>query len=140
VKSITLDGQDISEALLDVSGHASVDGVIITMTDRLTSVSGIVTDGRGSPARDYVAVVLRADERESPSGIRFVRTARPDTNGQFEVRALRPGRYVAAAVEWLEQGRQFSPEFQRQLRRGAREFTLGEGEALKIELTTISGQ
>jgi hypothetical protein len=46
-----------------------------------------------------------------------------------------PGRYVAAAVEYLEQGRQFAPEFQQLLRRGARELVVGEGQALTLDLT-----
>jgi hypothetical protein len=41
---------------------------------------------------------------------------------------------VAAAVESLEQGRQFAPEFQQRLRQGAREFTVREGEAVTVDL------
>ena len=48
---------------------------------------------------------------------------------------MRPGHYLAAAVEWIEQGRQFEPEFQQRLRRGAREFTVGEGQTLTLDLT-----
>ena len=44
------------------------------------------------------------------------------------VRGLRPGRYLATAIESLEQNRHYSPEFQKELRRGAREFTVREGE------------
>jgi hypothetical protein len=47
---------------------------------------------------------------------------------------MRPGRYVATALEALEQGRQFSPEFQKELRRGAREFTVTEGQAVSVDL------
>jgi hypothetical protein len=50
---------------------------------------------------------------------------------------MMPGRYVAVAVEALEEGRQFSPEFQQQARRVGQEFTLREGEsrALNLRLT-----
>jgi hypothetical protein len=34
----------------------------------------------------------------------------------------------------MEQNRQFSPEFQKELRRGAREFSLKEGESLTLDL------
>ena len=70
---------------------------------------------------------------------RLIRTARPDTRGRFEVRNLRPGRYVATAIEALEQGRQYSPEFQKELRRGAREFTLKEGETIAVDLRLTTG-
>ena len=48
---------------------------------------------------------------------------------------MRPGRYVATAIETIEQGRQFAPEFQEQLRRGARDFSVREGESVTLDLT-----
>ena len=139
VRSVTLDGQDITEIPLDITGRAAIDGVRITLTDRLTNVSGQVTDGRGQVVQQYVVVLLPADEKEPNIATRYIRTSRPDTNGRFEMRSLRPGRYVATAIESLEQGRQFAPEFQRQLRRGAREFTVREGESLSLDLRLTPG-
>jgi hypothetical protein len=52
---------------------------------------------------------------------------------------MRPGRYVATAVEVLEQGRQFAPEFQEQLRRNAREISIREGETLTLDLKLTTG-
>ena len=57
-----------------------------------------------------------------------------DANGHFEIRRVRPGRYLAAAVEWIEPGGQFAPEFQERVRRGAREFAVVEGETLTIDV------
>jgi hypothetical protein len=39
----------------------------------------------------------------------------------------------------LIRGRQFSPEFQEQLRRGAREFSVREGESVTVDLTLTPG-
>ncbi|MGH9240791.1 MAG: MSCRAMM family protein, partial [Vicinamibacterales bacterium] len=139
VKSVTLDGQDITDMPLDIAGRQSIDGIRITMTDKLTNVSGHVTDAKGSTVPQYVVVVQPADELDPSVVMRYVRTVRPDTNGRFEVRALRPGRYVATALDSLEQGRQASPEFRRQLRRGAREFSVKEGETLSLSLTLTTG-
>ena len=107
------------------------------MTDRLTQIAGQVSDARGQTLRDYVVVILPAEAKQEPvvAG-RWIRTARPDSNGRFETRGMRPGRYVATAIEDLEQGRQFAPEFQEQLRRNAREFTVREGETLALEMYT----
>lgn len=139
VKSVTLDGQDITDIPLDIGGRQSIDGIRITMTDKLTNVSGHVTDAKGSTVPQYVVVVQPADELDPNVVMRFVRTVRPDTNGRFELRGLRPGRYVATALDSLEQGRQASPEFRRQLRRGAREFSVKEGETLSLSLTLTTG-
>ena len=138
VRSIALDGQDITDKALDV-GDQNVDGVRITMTDKLTNVSGRVTDSKGGAVMQYVVVVQPTDDMDPAVASRFVRIARPDTNGEFELRNLRPGRYAATAIEALEQGRQGSPDFRRELRRGAREFSVKEGEAISLDLRLTTG-
>ena len=137
MKSVMLNGRDITNTPLDVTGN--VDDVRITITDKLTTVAGRVTDGRGAGAMQYVVVVQPADEMEQALVGRYIRVVRPDTNGRFEVRGLRPGRYLVTAIEFMEQNRQFSPEFQKQLRRGAREFSLKEGESVALELRLSTG-
>ena len=131
VKSVTLDGRDVTDDALDLTGRDSVSGVVITMTDKVTAVSGQVRDRDGQPVRDYVVVLLPGD----PTGAGRIHTLRSGANGRFEMRPLRPGRYVAAALEWIEQGQQFAPEFQQELRRGAREITVAEGQNLTLDLT-----
>jgi len=139
IKSITLEGDDVSDQPIDLTGRQSVSGVVIRMTDKLTQVSGRVSDGRGQLLRDYVVIIQAAEAKEPIVASRWLRTARPDTSGRFETRGLRPGRYVVTAIEALEQGRQFAPEFQEELRRGAREFTLREGETVSLDLTLTAG-
>jgi hypothetical protein len=139
LKSVTLDGADITDVPQDVTGTAGLSRVVITMTDKLASVSGVTADARGQSVSDYVVVIQPGEQKEPAAAARMIRVARPDTNGRFEVRGLRPGRYVATAIEWMEQNRQFSPEFQKQLRRGAREFTVREGESLVLDLRLTTG-
>jgi protocatechuate 3,4-dioxygenase beta subunit len=139
VKSITFEGEDIIDQPLDLSGRQSVTGVVIRLTDKLTQVSGRVSDGRGQLVRDYVVVIQPSEAKEPIVASRATRVARPDSSGRFESRGLRPGHYVATAIEILEQGRQFAPEFREQLRRGGREFSLSEGQTVALELTLTSG-
>jgi hypothetical protein len=134
LKSVTLDGATITDDPLDLTGKASISGLVITLTDKLTTIAGQVGDGRGQVLRDYVVVIQPAEELEAAIAARRIRVVRPSTDGRFETRGLRPGRYIATAIEALEQGRQFAPEFQQQLRRGAREFTVGEGQAVTVDL------
>jgi hypothetical protein len=139
LKSVTLDGDDVTDTPLDVTGRESVTGVRITLTDKLTSVAGAVTTAGGEAAKDYVVVLLPAEPKEAAVAARWIRVLRPDTNGRFEARGLRPGRYVATAIESLEQGRQFAPEFQQELRRGAREFSVREGQSVTVDLSLTEG-
>jgi len=98
-----------------------------------------VSDARGQVLKDYVVVFLPAERKEPIIAARSIRVARPDSNGRYVVRGMRPGRYVAAAIETIEQGRQFAPEFQDQLRRGARELSVREAESITIDLTLTPG-
>ena len=139
IKSVTHDGQDIADTPLDVTNRRTVSDVRITLTDRLTTVGGLVTDSKGQNRSDYVVVIQPAEQREPAAVARLVRALRPDTNGRFEVRGLRPGRYLATAVEAMEQNRHYSPEFQKELRRGAREFTVREGETTTLDLRLTAG-
>jgi protocatechuate 3,4-dioxygenase beta subunit len=134
LKSVTIDGEDVTDVPIDLNGRTALSDVRLTLTDKLTNISGQVSDGRGQPLNDYVVIVQPADQREPVSAARAIRLARPDTRGRFEVRGLRPGRYVATAIEAIEQGRQFSPEFQKELRRGAHDFSVREGEAVTLDL------
>jgi protocatechuate 3,4-dioxygenase beta subunit len=134
LKSVTLAGDDVTDQPIDFSGRDAVSDVVITMTDKLTDISGVVTDARGQPVADYVVVILPSEQKESALASRYIRVVRPNNDGQFQIRGARPGRYVAAAVESLEQGRQFAPEFQQRLRQGAKEFSVREGEAVKVDL------
>ena len=135
LKSVTLSGEDIIDQPLDLAERPSVSGLVITMTDKLTSLSGQVRNARGEAVRDYVVVILPAESKEPIIASRWIRTVRPDTNGRFETRGMRPGGYVATAIEALEQGRQFAPTYQEKLRRGARGFSLREGETVTLDLT-----
>jgi hypothetical protein len=66
---------------------------------------------------------------------RFVQTARPNQNGAFTIKGLPPGRYMAAVVPALENGMQNDPDVLEQLRIGAQNFSLTEGQTLNLNLT-----
>lgn len=140
LKSVTLNGEDITDRPLDLAGRQSISGLQLTLTDRTTDVSGRVMDERGQPVTDAAVILLPAEPMDPLVASRLTRVLRPDpTTGRFQIRNLRPGRYVAGAVEYLEPGRQYAPEFQKELRRGAREFTVGEGETIAVDLPLTPG-
>jgi hypothetical protein len=80
-----------------------------------------------------------AEAREPIIASRLLRTVRCDSKGSFQTRGMRPGRYVVTAITSLEQGRQFEPEFQEQLRRASESLNIREGETLALDLKLTSG-
>jgi protocatechuate 3,4-dioxygenase beta subunit len=139
IKSIALDGEDVTDNTIDLTGKQSVTGVVIRMTDRVAQISGKVSDDRGQPARECTVVFQTAEEREPVVAARLLRTVRCESSGSFTMRGIRPGRYVVTAVTSIEQGRQFEPEYQRDLRRAAQSLVIREGETTTLDLKLTSG-
>jgi protocatechuate 3,4-dioxygenase beta subunit len=134
VKSITLDGEDVTDEPLDLTGKQSVDDLVIRVTDKLTQISGHVSDSRGQRPRECTVMFQSAEAREPVVAARLLRTVRCDANGSFQTRGMRPGRYVVTAITSVEQGRQFDPEYQEQLRRASESLTIREGETITLDL------
>lgn len=105
----------------------------------LTTISGGVSDDRSAPALDAAVVVFADDPTAWGPRSRFIGTARPDQHGQFTIRGLPPGRYVAIAVDYLEPGEERDPERLERWRQVGTTFTLNEGEsrALNLRLSTF---
>ena len=139
LKSVSLEGNDITDSPTDLSGPEGLSGVTIVLTDKLTDVSGQVTDGRGQPLKDFLVVVQPAEPKSGPAVTRYLRTIRPEQDGRFRARGLPPGEYFATAVESLEQGRQFVPDVQARLRDTARRFGVREGETVSLDLRLTAG-
>jgi hypothetical protein len=139
IKSISLDGEDVTDEPLELTGKQSVAGVVIRLTDKLTQISGKVSDARGQGARECTVVFQTAEAHETVVASRLLRMVRCDSKGSFQMRGMRPGRYVVTVVTSIEQGQQFEPEFQKQLRSAGQSFAIREGETMTLDLKLVSG-
>ena len=139
VKSVTLEGQDIIDEPFDTTGKESVSGLRVVLTDKLTDVSGRVTDARGQVLKDYVVLIVPVEKKEAGAAVRFFRNVRPDQQARFSVRGLPPGRYTATALASHEQGHEWVPEFQEQLRGAGQGFAVREGESITLDLKLAEG-
>jgi Carboxypeptidase regulatory-like domain len=134
LKSVTLDGADITDAAYDFKPGNNISGLVVTLTDRLSEITGNVRDGRGQPILDYVLVAFPEDTKLWSPQSRYVQTTRPNQNGTFSVKGLPPGRYLAAVVPALENGMQNDPAVLEQLRPRAHSFSLADGQTLNLNL------
>ncbi len=131
---IGADGKDILDTGADAATLGGDTRVRVILTDRITEVSGSVRDSRGQAVTHYVAVVLPEQEMEGGSGIRFTRAVRSDQQGVFRFRTLPQGRYVAVAVDALEQGGEWDPAFQKRVRASGESFTLTDERSQTLTL------
>ena len=135
LKSVFLNGAEITDTPMEFAPGQVVSGVQIVMTKKIATVSGAVTDGRGNPVLDAAVVVFPANEKLWTYQSRFVRAARPDQDGKFHVSALpSPEAYLMVAVQGLEDGQAGDPEFLAIIRDSATKFDLGEGETKAVDV------
>ena len=115
LKAVRFRGSDITDrALTTEELNGSVE-LKVVITDRVTRLSGTVTDTGGAPALEYTVVVFPEDRDRRPHPTRFVSTARPDQDGLFKIDGLPPGRYYAVAANYVPQQAWTSPEYLEQL-------------------------
>jgi hypothetical protein len=62
---------------------------------------------------------------------------RPDDQGRFRFRALRPGNYYIVAVEHVQNGEWMDPAWMESVRSRATRVTLNEGDTLTADLKLV---
>ena len=132
VHSATVEGEDVLDTPLDVGGRTAITGMVVTMTDRLTELSGIVVDDKGKPATDQTLVLYPVDEKYRVFQSRRIRTTRAGEDGRYSFRMIPPGDYRLATVLDPEPGSWFDKAVLNDLDSSAVRISLAEGEK-KVE-------
>jgi hypothetical protein len=136
IKAVIINGADVTETALDFNQRTLFDNVEIVVTQRRAAVEGAVTDSRNRPA-DAAVVIFAEDPNLWTPDSQFSGTARPDQNGRYRVGSLPAGRYLAAAVEYLEAGQERSFDVLKQLAPLATRVSVGEGEIRTLNLRVV---
>ena len=133
--SVVHNGEDITDTPVPLGPGVEVRDVRVRLTQTVSTLSGTVRDERGRVVLDAAVVVFPADDTKWGFASRFVRTARPDTLGRFEVRTLPAyANYRIIALQGLEDGQASDPEFLSGLRDRAERLSLTEGETKALDL------
>ena len=85
--------------------------IVLTLTDRLTRVTGIVRDGLHRPTADATVVVFSTDRQFWSARSRRIRVVRPSSDGTYDVIGLPAGEYAVAALHDLPLEQRLDPEF-----------------------------
>ena len=134
LKSVTHAGTDITDSGYDFKPGERVSGVQILLTRRTTTLTGTVQDDRGDPVTDYTVVAFASDTSKWTYLTRFVRSARPDQDGKFTIRALPPDDYLVVALEYVENGQELDPELLKVWAPLGAKVTLADGATQSIPL------
>lgn len=140
LKAVYLEGEDITDSGVEFTPGRAYDGLQVVFTQKTTELSGLVTDSRGRPVVDASVVVFPANRERWSFQSRYLRTARPDTQGRYNIKTLPPGEdYMVIVVQNLENGQGGDPEFLTRAREEAKTFTINEGEkkAVDVKLSTL---
>jgi hypothetical protein len=104
----------------------------------MTAIAGQLTDEKGSPLTHGTVVVFANDRQKWVEESRWVRSARPDQQGYYQIKGLPPGEYLAVALEYVEEGIWHDPEYLDSIREYAQKLTLGEGQSESISLKLVT--
>lgn len=137
LKAVLINNQDVTDSGIAFKPGETITGVQVILTARTQSVSGAVTDAKGQAVTDYTAVLYAEDPAKWGYMTRYIALARPDQQGAFQVKNLPPGRYLAIAVPYLEDGEQSNPETLERMRGLATAFELAEGDQKALALTVV---
>jgi hypothetical protein len=128
LKSATMAGRDVIDTALELRSAEPVTSLRLVFTDKLSDLSGTLTNAQGAPVTEYTVVAFPEDATLWRPQSRHIMTARPDQTGRFQLRGLPAGDYYLAAVDPAEPGEWFDPVFLEQHRASATTVRLGEGD------------
>lgn len=135
LKQVLLGQQDVTDTPLEFTPGQTVNGLQVVLTDKVTTVSGAITNTRGQAVTDATVVVFPADEKLWAYQSRHIRVARPDQEGRYQITGLPPfDNYLLAAVQSLEDGQAGDPEFLASIKTNATTLRLNEGETKTADI------
>jgi hypothetical protein len=135
MKSVLFDGEDVTDKGIDFQPGRNYEGLQIVFTQKITDLSGLVTDDRNRPVIDATVVLFPTNRDLWTFGSRYIRTARPDTNGRYNFRTMPPSDdYMVIAVQNLESGQGSDPDFLARAIDEAKRLSLAAGETKAVDI------
>ena len=134
IRSIRLNGTELTDSGIEFRPNEDIAGIEIEITNKLTSITGLVTNARGEALKDYTALVFAQDKDKWKVFGRYQGMGRPDQDGRFKISGLAPADYYIIALEKIDPGQQSDPEFLDAIRIRAIPITVHEGETRTVDL------
>ena len=138
VKSIVANGRDISVEPIELS-NSDLGGVVVTFTDKTTTLSGTVSTPNGPDPTAEVLVFPADSMAWKDIGVvaRRFRAERVSKTGAFAISGLPPGDYYVAAAAGSLPGDRQDPALLAALVRTATRVTLADGGSASVNLAVM---
>jgi hypothetical protein len=134
IKSITVGGQDFTHRPIDPSTLPPGSEVVVTMTDELPEIAGILRTADAAASR--AAVIVFPVERDQWRRYGFtparIRSVAIDPDGAFRLRGLPAGEYFVVAVDASQMDAWHDPAFLEKAAAVAPRVTIGWGETKSV--------
>jgi hypothetical protein len=138
VKAIFHEGREITDSLIELRSGQAMSAVDVVVTNRVSIVSGQLSDAKGVSVTDGTMIVFPEDAALWGEDSRRIRTARPDRGARYQIKGLPAGEYLAIALEYVENGLWYDPEFLESLRRHAQRVTVTDGGTHELALRLLA--
>jgi hypothetical protein len=135
-RSVMFEGRDLLDEPLDLaSAGTDVSGVVVTITNRRTGLSGTLSTRAGEPAVSYFVAVIPQDAAlwAHPKSRRFAVT-RPASNGQYAFRDLPAGDYWIGVLTDAPDNAWQTPAILAELSRSGQHVIVRDGETTTHDL------
>ena len=146
VNAIRAGGRDVAGKPIEMAVGETLTGVEVVVSNRVTRLTGNVTDAAAAPVNAGTVIVF-VDDRERwfdptgmmrPGSTEFVRAARPDQQGLFEIKGMPPGNYLAVAVDYAPDRIWYDPSYLDSIRPYAQRVTIADGESKTLALKLVT--
>ena len=118
---------------LPIEHGKTLSGVRVVLTSRPTIVRGALRDEKQNPAEGTI-VVFADDSAKWREGSRAIRTARLDQRGLFTFKGLPAGDYFMVALDSVQEGQWYDPEFLEGQKGRARRVAIADAESKQVDL------
>jgi hypothetical protein len=138
VKAVLQGDRDVTDEAIDMSSGEQLSDVEVVVTNVVTRVTGRLTDGEGKASAEGTVLFFAAERAKWFDRSRWIRAARPDQNGTFQIEGLPAGEYLAVALDYVQDGVWNDPEYLASLAPGAQKITLRAGESSSVPLKVVA--
>lgn len=139
MRSAIIDGRDLLDTLVDGKPGVTTKDVAVTLSDKRTSLAGVLQTAAGQPAAEYYVIAFPTDRALWRVGSRRMQSTRPATDGRFAFNDLPAGEYFIAALTDLDPADWQSASQLEQSAAASIKVTLAEGEQ-KTQNLTLAGR